>query len=433
MQLYSTQNPQSLVGLQQALFQGMPEDNGLYMPLEIPRLPKKFWRDIDQKSFSEIAFQVGQALLGTSVDPSALQQMVEEAFNFDIPLVSLSPSIYTMELYHGPTLAFKDFGARFMARLMSYFLKDRNEKPCILVATSGDTGSAVAHGFYQVPGIDVVILYPSGKVSHIQEQQLTTMGHNITALEVEGTFDDCQKLVKTAFLDTQLRNKRRLTSANSINIARLIPQSFYYFWMYAKLRAQCDSLVCAVPSGNFGNIMGGLIAKRMGLPISKFIAANNDNRAFYDFLSTQNFQPRPSIATISNAMDVGDPSNFVRIMDLYQGDFQALTKDVTAYTFNDHQTEQAIKEVLKRYHYLMEPHGAVAYLALTEYMKGLGKETVGVFLGTAHPVKFLDVVEPLINQKVEIPPRLQSALNSAKNAHPMPNDYTHFRDYLLKP
>ena len=430
MQLYSTNSPGKLVSLKEAVFQGLPPDNGLYMPYEIPKLPASFFDTIEDQTFQGIAFNVANALMGDAVPQSELRAIIKSALDFEVPIRALNEQIYTLELYHGPTLAFKDFGARFMARLMSYLLRGSSQKPCILVATSGDTGSAVAHGFYEVPGIDVVILYPSGKVSQIQEQQLTTIGANVTALEVEGTFDDCQQLVKAAFLDPELQEHKNLTSANSINIARLIPQSFYYFEIYARLKYLQKPLVCAVPSGNFGNLMAGLMAKRMGLPLAKFIAANNDNRVFYDYLQSGAFRAKPSIATISNAMDVGNPSNFVRILNLYDQDYQSLSKDITGYTFNDDLTRKAIHEVMQQYQYLLDPHGAVGYLALKEYLKS-HPQSVGVFLGTAHPVKFLDVVQPLIPDPIPIPARLQDALDQSKKSRMISNSFEALKAYLL--
>ena len=430
MQLYSTNSPGKLVSLKEAVFQGLPPDNGLYMPHEIPKLPASFFDTIEDQTFQEIAFKVASALMGDAVPQSELRAIIKSALDFEVPIRALNEQIYTLELYHGPTLAFKDFGARFMARLMSFLLRGSSHKPCILVATSGDTGSAVAHGFYEVPGIDVVILYPSGKVSQIQEQQLTTIGANVTALEVEGTFDDCQQLVKAAFLDPELKEHKNLTSANSINIARLIPQSFYYFEIYARLKYLQKPLVCAVPSGNFGNLMAGLMAKRMGLPLAKFIAANNDNRVFYDYLQSGVFRAKPSIATISNAMDVGNPSNFVRILNLYDQDYQSSRKDITGYTFNDDLTRKAIHEVMQQYQYLLDPHGAVGYLALKEYLKS-HPQSVGVFLGTAHPVKFLDVVQPLVPDPIPIPARLQDALDQSKKSRMISNSFEALKAYLL--
>jgi threonine synthase len=369
-------------------------------------------------------------LLEDDLDTSSLQEIVQDVFSFEIPLVQVTQKTFCLELFHGPTLAFKDFGARFMARLMAHLLRGSDVKPCILVATSGDTGSAVAQGFFQAPGIDVVILYPSGKVSEIQEKQLTTMGGNITALEIDGTFDDCQRLVKAAFLDQDLKSHRHLTSANSINIARLIPQSFYYFQAYAKLKHLNTTIVCSVPSGNFGNLMGGLLAKRMGLPIHRFVAANNENKIFFDYLLSGEFQPKPSVATISNAMDVGNPSNFARIVDLYNHDLKELSKHVLGYTFGDENTKSVISHVYQKTGYIMDPHGAVGYLGLQEYYK-VDPTSVGVFLGTAHPAKFLNVVEPLISEPIVIPDRLSEVLNQKKHSISLSSSFDEFKDYLL--
>ncbi len=431
MQLYSTNSPHLGVTLKQAVFRGLPEDNGLYMPREIPKLPEEFIKALPDKTFQEIAMEISSRLFGDSIEKTALKKIISEVFNFDLPLVPLEPNVYALELFHGPTLAFKDFGARFMARLMSYFLQNSEKRICILVATSGDTGSAVAQGFYNIPGFEVLILYPSGKVSPLQEKQLTTVGGNVTALEVDGTFDDCQKLVKQAFLDDDLRNRFNLTSANSINIARLIPQSFYYFYIYAQLRSQGLEVVCSVPSGNFGNLMGGLLAKRMGLPINKFIAANNDNRVFYDYLRTAKFNPLPSLTTISNAMDVGNPSNFHRISDLYKNNYRGIIEDITGFTFNDDQTREAIRKVHHNSGYLLDPHGAVGYLGLKKYLESdSSTNSVGVFLATAHPAKFKDIVEPIIGEEINLPPQLAISLKKPKQSIPISNSLADLRQHL---
>ncbi len=430
MKFYSTNNPTLKYDLKQAVLQGLPEDNGLFMPDHIPVLPDAFFDAIDTLTFTEIALAVGENLLGDAIPEQDLKQIIEDAFTFQVPIIPVTDNIYCLELFHGPTLAFKDFGARFMARLIAYLLQEGEATPCILVATSGDTGSAVAQGFYQVPGIDVVILYPSGKVSEIQEKQLTTIGGNVTALEIAGTFDDCQQLVKSAFLDPDLKRKRNLTSANSINVARLIPQSFYYFEAYARLKHLQKPLVCSVPSGNFGNLMGGLLAKSMGLPISRFIASNNDNRVFYDYLISGQYQSKPSIRTISNAMDVGNPSNFQRIIDLFQGDHQQLSRVLTGFTFSDDQTSSVISEVWQRSGYMLDPHGAVAYLGLQEYLK-LDPDVVGVFLGTAHPAKFIEVMQPLIPVEIEVPDRLAEAFEKEKKAIPLSSSFHDLKHYLL--
>ena len=430
MRLYSTNNPKVTYSLKEAILQGLPADNGLFMPLDIPRLANRFIDNLDQLSFTEIALELSRSYLQDDLDEDSIVTLVEDVFDFEVPLVPVTDDIYCLELFHGPTLAFKDFGARFMAQLISRLLQEADEKPCILVATSGDTGSAVAQGFYKVPGIDVVILYPKGKVSEIQEKQLTTIGANVTALEIAGTFDDCQRMVKQAFLDSELRKKRNLTSANSINIARLIPQSFYYFQVFARLKHLQKPVVCSVPSGNFGNLMGGLLAKRMGLPIWKFVAANNDNRVFFDYLSSGEFQPRPSIETISNAMDVGYPSNFSRIKDLYANSLDSLKEDVIGFTYSDEQTRKTIYQVYLDTGYILDPHGAIGYMGLREFMNSQNG-LVGAFLGTAHPAKFLDVVHPLVSGRVEIPSRLQQVLERPKHAVELSSDYPEFKQYLL--
>jgi len=426
MKLFSTNNPKKEYSLKEAVFQGLPEDNGLFMPRHIPVMEEGFFKELPSLSFQQIAYRVSGRLLGSSVNDDDLKTLVEEAFNFEIPLVPIEPGIHALELFHGPTFAFKDFGARFMARLMKYYLQD--QKLCILVATSGDTGSAVAQGFFQVPGIEVVILYPSDKVSKIQEQQLTTVGHNVKALEIKGTFDDCQHLVKQAFLDKELRQECGLSSANSINIARLIPQSFYYFWMFARLCHLQQPVFCSVPSGNFGNLMGGLIAKRMGLPIDMFIAANNDNRVFYDYIQSGTFAAKQSLSTISNAMDVGNPSNFVRIMSLFEENLAALKTQVSADTYSDELTKKAITDVYRKYDYLLDPHGAVGYLALKKYLKR--HQGVGAFLATAHPAKFYDSVQPLIDKPIELPNSLKATLDKPKKARVMDASFDSLKGYL---
>lgn len=404
------------------------------MPKEIPSLDEAFFQNMPSMSFQEIAFQVAKSLLEGELEDNILKQIVEESINFDAPLVELEENIYTLELFHGPTLAFKDFGARFMARLVSHFIKGSDRELIILVATSGDTGSAVAHGFLNVPGVRVVLLYPSGKVSEIQEKQLTTMGGNITALEVDGSFDDCQKLVKQAFVDEELKQELQLSSANSINIARLIPQSFYYFYAYARLKAKELPIVFSVPSGNYGNMTAGLMAKKMGLPVSRFLASTNVNAIVPQFLETGVFSPQASKKTISNAMDVGNPSNFVRIEELYHHDLDSIRADIWGHSFTDEETKRAIKEVYQKNHYLLDPHGAVAYLGLKAYLKsrqGGAKPVTGIFLETAHPAKFMDVVEPIIGEKIEIPERLQVFLRREKKATFLPNQFRDLKTFLL--
>lgn len=408
------------------------------MPTKIPTLPNKFFKKIHSLNFQEIAFEVAKTLLKDDIPIKNLKKIVSESINFDAPLVKIinkKKPIYALELFHGPTLAFKDFGARFMAHLMSYFLQNSNKKVTILVATSGDTGSAVASGFFNIKNIQVVLLYPSKKVSKIQEQQLTTMGGNITTLEVKGTFDDCQKLVKQAFTDNELKNKFQknnnfLSSANSINIARLITQSFYYFYAYSQLPKNTKPPIICVPSGNFGNLTAGLIAKKMGLPVNKFIAATNINDIFPKYLKTGKFKAKPSKKTISNAMDVGNPSNFARILELYKNNIKKLRKDVWSQSFSDEQTKNAIIEVEKKYNYIMDPHGAVAYLGLTEYLKKHNKYP-GIFFETAHPSKFANIVEPLIKKPIPCPKRLAACLKKQKRTIKLANDFNDFKALLL--
>ncbi len=432
MRLYSTNRSAAEVSFKEAVFKGLPDDNGLFMPVSIPQLPSSFFDTIDKLSFQEIAFQVTKTLIGDEIPDADLKKIIDDVLSFDAPLVKVEENISVLELFHGPSLAFKDFGARFMAKIMSYFLQKEKKEIHILVATSGDTGSAVAQGFLGMPGIKVTILYPSGKVSDIQEKQLTTLGQNITALEVDGTFDDCQRLVKEAFLDKELNSKINLSSANSINISRLIPQSFYYFYAYSKLKSLGLPVVFSTPSGNFGNLCGGLIAKRMGLPIHKFVASTNANDVVPEFLETGIFSPRPSVATISNAMDVGNPSNYARLVELYGKDLEAIKKDIFGTRYNDEETAQAIEKVYKAGGYIMDPHGAVAYLGLKEYAKTTGEKFSGVFLATAHPSKFIEVVEDIINKKIELPERLQSIVNMKKEAFPLTSDFSDLKSYLLK-
>ena len=429
MKLYSTNNPSNYVGFKEALFKGLPEDNGLYMPLELTKLPDDFIKNLAEYSFQDISFRVAYHLLQDSIPEKDLAEIIESAISFPAPLVNLDQGINILELFHGPSLAFKDFGARFMAKTMGYFNQQEDKDLVILVATSGDTGGAVAAGFYNTHGIKVVILYPSGKVSPLQEKQLTTLGKNISALEVKGNFDDCQALVKKAFLDNDLRQRIRLSSANSINIARLIPQSFYYFEAYKQLMDKSRPTVFCVPSGNFGNLTAGLIAKRLGLPIHHFIAATNSNRVVPEYLKTGISQPMPSIPTLSNAMDVGDPSNFARMMDLYCSTWNNVTQDITGYSFDDEATKNAIHEVYEKHEYIIDPHGAVGYLALKRYLQE-NNNTQGIILETAHPSKFLSTVESVLEKKIEIPARLANLADSIKEATLMNPDYDHFKEWL---
>ena len=429
MQLYSTKSPNQFVDLKTAVLKGLPDDNGLYMPEHIPSLSKDFIQNLPNYSFQEIAFRVAQALIGDVIPEKALSDIIEKAVNFPAPVVQLDTHTSILELFHGPSLAFKDFGARFMAQLMSYFNQDEQDELVILVATSGDTGGAVAAGFYDTPGIQVVILYPSGKVSPLQEKQLTTLGKNITALEVNGTFDDCQALVKKAFLDRELNQSIRLSSANSINISRLIPQSFYYFEAFKQLDTTLP-VVFSIPSGNFGNLTAGLIAQRMGLPVEKFIAATNINDVVPEYLSTGKYRPRPSQRTISNAMDVGNPSNFARMEDLYGFTWNNMKQEIVGYSFTDKRTKEGLKEVYDQFGYIIDPHGAVGYLALKEYQV-LNPNTMGVILETAHPTKFIEDVENILQTKIEIPERLAQLADLPKEAVDASIDFAPFKDWLL--
>ena len=428
MRYYSTNGQAPWADLRKAVVKGLAEDRGLYMPERIKQLPESFFQSMG--SFTEVASVVADAFFGEDVPADVLHRIVAETLSFDCPVREVEPGIYALELFHGPTLAFKDVGARFMARLLQYFLAGDDEVH-VLVATSGDTGSAVANGFLGVDGIRVHVLYPKGKVSPIQECQFTTLGRNITALEIDGTFDDCQALVKSAFMDEELNRSLRLTSANSINVARFLPQAFYYFWAYAQLRklGKGDNVVCCVPSGNFGNICSALFGHRMGLPIKRFIAANNANSVFYEFLGSGEYRPRPSVRTIANAMDVGDPSNFARIWDLYGHDVEAIRKDISGATYTDDLIAETIKDCYTRTGYLLDPHGACGYRALKE---GLRPGEVGFFCETAHPAKFKDTVEGIIGAPVEIPSRLAAFMNGTKQSVSLPKDFASFKEYLRK-
>lgn len=431
MKLYSTKNRAVEVSLQEAVFKGLPEDNGLFMPTRIPTLDKSFFDRSDKLSFQDIAYEVTKALIGEDIEASVIRKIVDDVLTFDAPVVKVHDNIHVLELFHGPSFAFKDFGARFMARLMSYFLEKQNKQINILVATSGDTGSAVAQGFLDMPGISVTILYPSKKVSDIQEKQLTTLGKNIKALEVEGTFDDCQRMVKEAFLDKELNEKLVLTSANSINISRLIPQSFYYFYAYSRLKNEGKDIVFSVPSGNFGNLCGGLIAKKMGLPVKKFVASTNVNDIIPNYLLSGIFEPRPSIKTISNAMDVGNPSNYQRLVALYDNDINKIREDIVGKRYTDDETRAAIKEVYDKYNYVLDPHGAVGYLGLRDYLE-TDSNANGIFLATAHPAKFLEVVEEVLSKEVGLPEKLQELVSKKKEAKLIKNTLQDLKDFLLK-
>lgn len=432
MKYYSTNNKNNKVSFKDAVINGLADDGGLFMPSEIMRIHDSFFENISRYSFKEISFYVAGKLINSDLPKAELENIINSSITFNAPLVSLNKQINILELFHGPTLAFKDFGARFMANTLSYLNKNSNKGITVLVATSGDTGSAVANGFYNVDGINVILLYPSEKVSNIQEQQLTTLDKNITALEVLGTFDDCQRLVKQAFLDNQITSRKKLSSANSINIARLLPQSFYYFYAYAQLEDKNLQNIISVPSGNFGNLTAGLIAKKMGLPINTFIAATNSNDVFPKYLETSEYQPKPSIKTISNAMDVGDPSNFKRILDLYNNDYQNIKNDIYSERFSDEETISGMKEVYSNYNYIIDPHGAVGYSALKSFAnKNNLKSFNGIILETAHPAKFADVVESALNVKIGIPERLKKCLSKEKHSVKISNDYKDFKEFLM--
>jgi len=432
MKYYSTKDKSHQVSLRQAVLSGMPADNGLYMPEKLPQVPDKILKNCSQLTFPELAVGVARLLLDDDVPLKILTKIINEALNFDAPLIYLTEKIYTLELFHGPTLAFKDFGARFMSRLMAFFIKDSNRSLNILVATSGDTGSAVANGFYWISGINVIVLYPAGKISKIQEQQIATLGENITALEVQGTFDDCQRLVKQALTDKVIGQSLAVSSANSINIARLIPQIFYYFRAYSQIQnSSYMELVISVPSGNFGNLTAGLMAKRMGLPVDRFIAATNVNDVVPEYLRTRVFTPRASVPTISNAMDVGNPSNFARILDLYNYNYESIAKDLWGSGYTDEQTQQEIKRIFDQTGYVCDPHSAVGSLALNDYLKTFNPNATGIFLETAHPAKFKPIVEEVIATEIEVPERLARCLSLPKLSHPIANDFDQFKEFLL--
>ena len=432
MKFYSTNGQAPVATLEKAVVKGLAEDKGLYMPERIKPLPQEFFDNIENLSFQEIAYTVADAFFGEDVPAEDLKRIVYDTLAFDTPCVKVTDTIYSLELFHGPTLAFKDVGARFMARLLQYFLrKEGAGQVNVLVATSGDTGSAVANGFLGVDGIHVYVLYPKGKVSPIQECQFTTLGQNITAVEVDGVFDDCQALVKNAFMDADLNAHMQLTSANSINVARFLPQAFYYFYAYAQMKKKglADQLVVCVPSGNFGNICSALFGKKMGLPIKRFIAANNANDIFFKYLQTGKYEPKPSVQTIANAMDVGDPSNFARVYDLYGKSHEAICADISGATYTNEQIAETIKEVKAETGYVCDPHGACGYRALKE---GLKAGEVGVFLETAHPAKFKDTVDRILGADIEIPAKLQAFMKGTKQSVPMTKDFADFKQFLLK-
>ena len=437
MQYYSTNQQAPMATLEKAVVKGLAEDRGLYMPERIKALPQSFFDNIHQLTFREIACEVADAFFGEDVPREDLHKIVCDTLSFDVPAVRVTDRIYSLELFHGPTLAFKDVGARFMARLLGYFnakgqqAGDAKGRVNVLVATSGDTGSAVANGFLGVPGIHVYVLYPKGKVSPIQECQFTTLGQNITALEVDGVFDDCQALVKSAFMDAELNAHMKLTSANSINVARFLPQSFYYFYAYAQMKklGLADELVVCVPSGNFGNICSALFGVKMGLPIKRFIAANNANDIFYNYLQTGRYEPKASVQTIANAMDVGGPSNFARIYELYHKDHAAICRDISGATYSDEQIAQTMRECLEQTGYQLDPHGACGYRALQE---GLREQETGIFLETAHPAKFKGVVDSICGGDVAIPEKLAAFMKGKKQSVEIGKDFEGFKKFLME-
>jgi threonine synthase len=430
MLLYSTNNPALKVDLKTAVLQSLAPDKGLYMPEHLPKLDRDFINDLPHQSLSQISVEVCRKLLGNALTQDEINTIVAKAINFPAPVAMFDDKIGSLELWHGPSLAFKDFGARFMAALMSHFNQNEDKKLTILVATSGDTGGAVAFGFLGVPGVEVIILYPKGKVSMLQEKQLTTLGQNIQAVEISGTFDDCQSLVKEAFLDTDLKRCYSLSSANSINISRLIPQSFYYFEAYKQLLPYGDKVVFSVPSGNFGNLTAGLLAARMGLPVYKFLAATNVNKVVPEYLNTGDFIPKPSIPTISNAMDVGNPSNFVRMLELYGKDWMKMKSQIAGYHYSDDETRNEMRLIYNKYRYISEPHGAIGHRALRSFLEN-HPEAVGCFLETAHPSKFEDVVNETLGIKVDIPERLAALAERQKLVKSLNIDFSSFKEYLL--
>lgn len=428
MNFYSLNKKAPNTNFKNAVIKGIAPDRGLYFPETITPLPKDFFNTIENLSNVEIAYQAIHQFVGDEIPEKELKDILSEVLDFDFPVVDISDTIGTLELFHGPTLAFKDVGARFMARCLGYFSKESDNEITVLVATSGDTGGAVANGFLGVKGVKVVILYPSGKVSDIQEKQLTTLGQNITALEVNGTFDDCQTMVKTAFLDTEITDKMQLTSANSINVARWLPQMFYYLFAYKQVKV--DDIVFSIPSGNFGNICAGMIAQQLGMPVKHFIASTNVNDVVPRFMETKSYDPKPSTATISNAMDVGDPSNFIRIRHIFKDDFTKLSENLSSYSFNDDETKSAMLELYNDFNYVADPHGAVGYLGLKKYQE-TNPNNYGIFVETAHPVKFLDIVEETISENIDIPDKILKQMNKKKVSIEI-STYEDLKKHLLK-
>ncbi|MEZ4803124.1 MAG: threonine synthase [Gelidibacter sp.] len=429
MNYYSLNKKAPTTSFKDAVIKGLAPDKGLFFPESMTPLPKSFFKKIDELSYEEIAFEAIKQFVIPDIPEAELKQIIYETLSFDFPVVEINKQISTLELFHGPTMAFKDVGARFMARCLGYFNRDNLREVTVLVATSGDTGGAVANGFLGVEGVKVVILYPSGKVSDIQEKQLTTLKKNITALEVDGVFDDCQDMVKQAFLDESITNKMQLTSANSINVARWLPQMFYYFFAYKQLHNRHKNIVFSVPSGNFGNICAGMMAQQLGLPIHHFIASNNENDVVTEYLKTKLYQPKPSVATISNAMDVGNPSNFIRIQEIFKNNFEVLKSNLTSYSYSDEETQNALKELYNDYNYVADPHGAVGYLGCKDYLKE-NPNAHCVFLETAHPTKFLDVVEDVIRENIELPEQIVAVMDKKKKSIKI-GTYEELKSYLL--
>jgi len=429
MKFYSLNHESKKVNFQTAVTKGIAPDRGLYFPEIIKPLPKEFFQNIEKYTNEEIAFELIRQFVGDEIPEKELKTIIKKTLCFDFPLVPIEDDIYSLELFHGPTMAFKDVGARFMAQCLSYFNKNNKKDVTVLVATSGDTGGAVASGFLGVKGVNVVILYPSGKVSDVQEKQLTTLGENIRAIEVEGNFDYCQQMVKNAFLDEQITNKIQLTSANSINVARWLPQMFYFVFAYKQLKDKNKKLVFSIPSGNFGNICAGMMAQQLGLPVAKFIAATNANAVIPNYLETGSYIPINSIPTISNAMDVGNPSNFIRIQEIYKNNLENLKKHLLSYSFSDDQTREAMKSIYEKNGYITDPHGAIGYLGLKKIIKPKS-DILGVFLETAHPVKFLNVVEPVINKTIPLPPQIEEVMHKTKDAAFI-KTYDELRDFLM--
>ncbi|OBQ52540.1 threonine synthase [Tamlana sp. s12] len=430
MNYYSLNHKAPNTTFENAVVKGLAPDKGLYFPESITPLPNSFFENIDNLSNTEIAFEAIKQFVSPEIPEDVLKKIVEETLSFNFPVVKLNENISTLELFHGPTMAFKDVGARFMARCLGYFNKDNSNEVTVLVATSGDTGGAVANGFLGVKGVNVVILYPSGKVSDIQEKQLTTLGQNIKALEVDGTFDDCQAMVKEAFLDESLTSKMQLTSANSINVARWLPQLFYFMFAYKQLHNTYDDIVFSVPSGNFGNVCAGMMAQQLGLPIKHFVASNNENNVVTRYLESELYEPKPSVQTISNAMDVGAPSNFIRIQEIYKNNFKSLKDNVSSYSFSDDETREAMLEIYNNYNYVADPHGAVGYLGCKSHLKS-NPEAHCVFLETAHPTKFLDVVEDVIKEEQPLPEQIQAVMGKEKEAT-LVSSYEDLKTFLLK-